>query len=54
MSKFDEFTVHGGPPVVFVPGELSADGKPHYLGVMHHIEKWVEMHGALPHWLIKK
>jgi hypothetical protein len=29
------FNVHGGPPVVRVPAELSGDGAAYYLGIMH-------------------
>ena len=41
MHTFRGFSVHGGPPVVYVPAELSGTGKPYYLGIMHHFEKWV-------------
>lgn len=37
--RFEEHDVHGGPPVVHVPGSASPNGKPYYLGIMHHIEK---------------
>lgn len=39
MAKFEQYDVHGGPPVVYVPAKLSATGKPYYLGIMHHIER---------------
>lgn len=32
--------VHGGPPIVSVPAELSVTGKPYYLGVLHTIERY--------------
>ena len=43
MKPFKSFSVHGGPPVVAVSAQLSGSGKPYYLGIMHHIEKWVIM-----------
>eukprot|EP00798_Chlamydomonas_sp_ICE-L_P008750 gene8750-33611_t len=39
MAPFKDFSVHGGPPIIFVPANLSADRQAHYLGIMHHIEK---------------
>ncbi|GFR46647.1 hypothetical protein Agub_g8258 [Astrephomene gubernaculifera] len=40
FSRFTGHDVHGGPPVVRVDGKLAHDGKPYYLGIMHHIEKY--------------
>jgi hypothetical protein len=40
MDKFQNFDVHGGPPVVYVPADKSPDGEPFFLGIMHHIERW--------------
>lgn len=39
FKKFEKHDVHGGPPVVYVPGSLAKDGKAHYIGIMHHIER---------------
>ena len=40
FKKFERFDVHGGPPVVYVPKQLSGTGKPYYVGIMHHIERF--------------
>lgn len=40
MAQFQHYDVHGGPPVVYVPVEQSITGQPHYLGIMHHIERF--------------
>lgn len=40
FDKFKTFSVHGGPPVIYVNASASGSGKPYYLGIMHHIEKY--------------
>ena len=42
MAPFAKFDVHGGPPLVYVSGELSRSKQPYYLGIMHHIERFDE------------
>jgi hypothetical protein len=45
--------LHGGPPVVLVPGAVANDGKPYYLGIVHY-KKWRD-DGLLyyPHYFYK-
>ncbi|KAG2437381.1 hypothetical protein HXX76_006033 [Chlamydomonas incerta] len=38
FSKFAGHSIHGGPPVIWVDAKLARDGKPCYMGIMHHIE----------------
>ncbi|KAG2487187.1 hypothetical protein HYH03_014165 [Edaphochlamys debaryana] len=38
FARFGNHEPHGGPPVVHVDGKLTKDGKPYYMGIMHHIE----------------
>ena len=41
MAKFTGFDVHGGPPLAYVPANLSPGGQAYYLGIMHHFERCV-------------
>ena len=38
FAKFEGHSIHGGPPVIRVDAKLARDGKPYYMGIMHHIE----------------
>lgn len=43
--------LHGGPPVIAVPADMSSTGQPYYLGIMHY--KQTKKDGVLyyPHYL---
>lgn len=35
FEPFKDEDVHGGPPVVLIPQELSKTGQPYFLGILH-------------------
>ena len=39
LAQFADFDVHGGPPVIHIPKQLSPSNSSYYLGVLHYF-KW--------------
>lgn len=40
FAKFADIYVHGGPPIMPVPGHLSGSSQPYCVGIMHHIDRY--------------
>ncbi len=53
MAGLPEGKIHGGPPVVLVPGRLSRWGGDYYLGVLHVRQTVPNVGITMPHYLYK-
>jgi hypothetical protein len=51
-QRFPRSKVHGGPPIVYIPSNLSTTGDGYYLGVLH-ARKRTDAGLEMPHYLYK-